>query len=135
MPQRTYTIPAGALVEVKRLNASSGWIEHRVKAEMRFDEYRVTDLGYAWSVEHLDYVIRVEKPRQKVAVDPSAWVELEDCTILRRTERALLVHYEDEGRWVPLTQIHNADDLEADDEGVTVVVSRWFAKQAGLTAP
>lgn len=133
--QSGYTLPVGAVVEVRKAGTVA-WVEHRMRTELRFDEYRLTDLGYGWMVEHLDYLIRAEKgvwlaPR-KPAKPQGEYVELDDCTILRKTDKALLVHHDEVSRWFPLSQLKEPDELFVDDEGVSVFVTEWFAKQTGI---
>ncbi len=64
----------------------------------------------------------------------SSWVHLEGCTVLRVTEKALLVEYSDSEFWLPLSQIdpESRDQYEEGDEDVTVSVTEWLAKQKGL---
>lgn len=64
----------------------------------------------------------------------SQWVFLENCTILARTNNALLVASEDlgEATWIPLSQIEEEDKFEKGDKDCTVGITTWMAKKLGL---
>ena len=58
--------------------------------------------------------------------------EFEGCTVLRETERALLVQIPDNGEdvWVPKSQLDEGNELDAEgDEGVLVVKAWWAEKR------
>ncbi len=65
----------------------------------------------------------------------SNWVHLEGCNIIKVTEKAVLLEWDDEQHWVPTSQISDAETLEAGDQGVTVSVTEWIAQQRGLDHP
>jgi hypothetical protein len=62
------------------------------------------------------------------------FVHLEECDILAVTERAVLVRYEDEDHWIPVSQLADRDDHnhEVGDKGVTVSITEWIAEQKGI---
>jgi hypothetical protein len=62
----------------------------------------------------------------------SGWVHLEDCNVLRVTEKAAYIEWGDERYWFPLSQISDADNLDESDEGVTVSITEWIAEQKGI---
>lgn len=62
----------------------------------------------------------------------SNWVHLESCTVRRVTDKAMLVAYDDEDIWLPLSQVSQAEQYEAGDEGVTISVTEWIAEQKGI---
>jgi hypothetical protein len=48
------------------------------------------------------------------------------------TTAALLVEWEGERFWLPRSQVADPDTFEPGDEGVTVSVTEWIAKQKGI---
>jgi hypothetical protein len=62
----------------------------------------------------------------------SRWVHLEECSVKAVTERAILVEYEGEELWFPLSQVSEGDQYENGDEGVTISVTEWIADQKGI---
>ena len=62
----------------------------------------------------------------------SVWVHLEDCTVKRATEKALLVEYDGREFWLPRSQVSEGEKYEEGDAGVTISVTEWVAKQKGL---
>ena len=64
----------------------------------------------------------------------TSWVHLDNCDIIAVTETAVLIEYEGERHWMPLSQMprEDADRFAAGDEDVTVTVSDWIAKQKGI---
>jgi hypothetical protein len=62
----------------------------------------------------------------------SRWVHLEECSVKVVTERAILVEYEGEELWFPLSQVSEGDQYENGDEGVTISVTEWIADQKGI---
>lgn len=62
----------------------------------------------------------------------SGYVHLEECEILRVSEKAMLLKWEGTQHWIPLTQIADADNYEAGDKGVTVSITEWIAEQKGI---
>lgn len=62
----------------------------------------------------------------------SNWVHLENCDVVRLTERAVLVKYDGATVWLPLSQIDDPDRLEEGDKGITVSITEWLANEKGL---
>ncbi len=62
----------------------------------------------------------------------SNWVHLEDCLVLKATDKALLVEYDGEEVWPPLSQISEAEQYEVGDKDVTISITAWLAKQKGI---
>ncbi len=65
----------------------------------------------------------------------SNWVHLENCSVTRLTDKAMLVVLEDgEELWLPLSQIdpESVDQYEVGDEDVTISITEWLAKQKGI---
>lgn len=62
------------------------------------------------------------------------YVHLEGCDIVAVTDKAVLIEYEDEQHWIPISQLADGEDhsFERGDEDVTVSVSAWIAKQKGI---
>lgn len=61
----------------------------------------------------------------------SNWVDLEDCTIVKVTEKAMLVECDqlDGQTWIPLSQVDDPEKFETGDEDITVSVTEWWAKK------
>ncbi len=62
-------------------------------------------------------------------------VLLEDVTVKAVTEKALLVEYDDDEVWIPISQIVTEDtdvDFERGATG-TLAVTQWIAKEKGLS--
>lgn len=66
----------------------------------------------------------------------SNYVHLEGCDILAVTNKAVLIEYDDEQFWIPVSQLADGEDhpFEKGDKGMTVSVSAWIAKQNGIEA-
>lgn len=62
----------------------------------------------------------------------SNYVHLDDCDILAETGNALLVRYDDGEFWLPRSQVADAGDYQAGDQGVTLSVTEWIARQKGI---
>jgi hypothetical protein len=62
------------------------------------------------------------------------YIHLEDCDIIAVTDKAVLIEYEDEEYWIPVSQLADGEDhsFERGDEGVTVSISEWIAKEKGI---
>ncbi len=60
----------------------------------------------------------------------SQWVHLEDCEVKRVTDKALLVEYDGEEVWLPISQVSEGDKYEEGDV-CTISVTEWIAKQKG----
>ena len=57
-----------------------------------------------------------------------------DVYVLRATDKALLMTYENESAWIPMSQIHdNSEVWKKDQVGETgrLVIPEWLAKQKG----
>lgn len=64
----------------------------------------------------------------------SRYVHLEDCNVLRITDKAVLLEIADEEHWIPISQLADGEDheLEVGDKGITVSVTEWIAKEKGI---
>ncbi len=65
----------------------------------------------------------------------SNYVHLDDCVVLRATEKAILVRYDDEEIWLPKSQIvdpADPDTIQAGSEERTISITEWLAKQKGI---
>lgn len=59
-------------------------------------------------------------------------VEIQDVTVKRETEAAILVVVEGEEIWIPKSQIHDDSEVyEKDTEG-QLVIPLWLAEAKGL---
>lgn len=63
----------------------------------------------------------------------SSWTHLDGCDVLARTDKALLVRYDGEEFWLPLSQVSDPDTHKAGDRNVTVSVSDFIADKLGLS--
>lgn len=67
----------------------------------------------------------------------SNWVWLEECKIVRRTDKAILIKYDGAEYWIPDSQM---DDPEAyrsfkdGEDGITIGISEWIANEKGIEA-
>ncbi len=61
-------------------------------------------------------------------------VAIEDARCLRVTEKALLVEWEGEEHWIPVSVIHDDSEVFDDDEHSegTLIIAAWFAEKEGL---
>lgn len=59
----------------------------------------------------------------------SNWVHLEDCTVRRVTDKAMLIDWDGGYWWIPLSQVS-----EAGDTMVTISVTEWIANEKGIEA-
>jgi hypothetical protein len=66
------------------------------------------------------------------AMGQSNWVWLEGCRVKKITAAAILIEYDDEEHWIPISQIDQPDRLEQGDEDITIGVTEWIAKQKGI---
>lgn len=59
-------------------------------------------------------------------------VEIEEVTVVRETEKALLCKIEGVEHWIPKSQIN--DDSEVYEEGGegTLIIPRWLADEKGI---
>lgn len=64
----------------------------------------------------------------------SNYVHLDPCNVIAVTEKAVLIEYDDEKHWIPVSQLADGEDhnYEAGDKDITVSVSEWIAKQKGI---
>lgn len=62
------------------------------------------------------------------------YVHLEGCDVLKVTDKAVLVKFDDEQHWIPVSQLADREDHthEEGDKGVTVSISEWIAEQKGI---
>lgn len=63
---------------------------------------------------------------------PSSWVFIEHAEIVQVTKNAILVRWEDGEEWFPKSQMEDPDRFTSGDEGVTVGITEWIAKQKGI---
>lgn len=56
---------------------------------------------------------------------------IEDVTALKESPKALLCKIEDEEEWIPLSQIHEASEVNQEGDTGTLIVSGWFARKKG----
>lgn len=66
----------------------------------------------------------------------SNYVHLEDCTIVRLTDKAVRIEYEEVQYWIPVSQLADGEGHthHKGDENVTVSVTEWIANQIGIEA-
>lgn len=62
----------------------------------------------------------------------SNYVHLDVEEIVKETDKALLLRIDGEEYWCPLSQIADSDDYREGDEDVSLSVTEWWAKKAGL---
>jgi hypothetical protein len=62
------------------------------------------------------------------------YVHLEPCDIVAVTPKAVMIRYDDETFWIPVSQLADGEDhpFEAGDTGLTVSISEWIAEQKGI---
>lgn len=70
----------------------------------------------------------------KVSLSASNYVHLDDITIKRVTDKAMLIEWEEEEFWLPLSQVADADDYEAGDQHCNISITEWIAKEKGIEA-
>jgi len=62
-----------------------------------------------------------------------SWTHFDNCAIVRITDGALLIRFEEgEEKWVPRSQIADHELLNEGDE-TTVSITDWFCDKEGLT--
>ena len=64
----------------------------------------------------------------------SNWVHLDDCDVLRTTEKAILVEYDGEEIWLPRSQVSDGEQYEEGDTGVTISITEYIAREKGIEA-
>lgn len=62
----------------------------------------------------------------------SKYVYLEDCDVIKVTDKAALVVYDDEQIWLPLSQMSDPEDLVQGETGVTIGITEWIANEKGI---
>jgi len=64
----------------------------------------------------------------------SNYVHLDDCRIVRVTDKAVLIEYEHVQHWIPVSQLADQEGHthEAGDENVTVSITEWIANEKGI---
>jgi hypothetical protein len=74
---------------------------------------------------------RKESPMPKMQ---EALYRIPQCTAIRETEKALLIHNAewDDDMWFPHSQITDDSEVYADGTEGTLIVTEWIAKQKGL---
>lgn len=60
-------------------------------------------------------------------------VQIQDVTVVRETEAALLVNIEEEEFWIPKSQIDDDSEVYKMGTDGTLVISAWFAQKLGIT--
>ncbi|OHD23869.1 MAG: hypothetical protein A2Y38_17420 [Spirochaetes bacterium GWB1_59_5] len=64
---------------------------------------------------------------------PDGHVAIEDVTVIKQTDKALLVDVDGTQHWIPQSQIHdNSEVYKAGTEGI-LIITDWIAKQRNLT--
>lgn len=65
----------------------------------------------------------------------SGWTHFDDCEIVKTTEKALLIRFEDLGeeKWVPRSQVADHELYNDGDVGQTVSITDWFCERENLT--
>lgn len=67
----------------------------------------------------------IHRPKRK-----TEWVELQVKKVLMSTAKAFLCRLEDDTEsWVPKSQIQDADDIEAGDTELTLLITEWIASR------
>lgn len=61
---------------------------------------------------------------------PDLWEE--EVTVLRETEAAILIEYENEEFWIPKSQIQEDSEVSGVGDVGTLSIPRWLAKEKGL---
>lgn len=61
---------------------------------------------------------------------PDLWEE--EVTVLRETEAAILIEYENEEFWIPKSQIQEDSEARSKGDVGTLSIPRWLAKEKGL---
>jgi hypothetical protein len=59
-------------------------------------------------------------------------VQIQNVTVSKETEAALLVNIEGEEMWIPKSQIDDDSEVYKKDTEGTLVITEWIAKQKGL---
>lgn len=64
----------------------------------------------------------------------SNYVHLEDCDVIKVTDKAVLIEVADEKHWIPVSQLADGEGhtLEEGDKGLTISITEWIAKQKGF---
>ncbi len=53
------------------------------------------------------------------------------ATVVKDSDKAVLVRLEDGEVWVPKSQIHDDSEVWKSDQTGTLIVTRWFAEKQG----
>jgi hypothetical protein len=59
-------------------------------------------------------------------------VSLGGVSVLKESEKALLIDFEGEEHWIPKSQVHDDSDVYEEGDLGTIIISRWIAGQKGL---
>lgn len=62
----------------------------------------------------------------------SRWIHLEGVTVKKVTDKAMLLAFDDEEHWIPISQISDPNDYEEGDEDVSISITEWIAGQKGI---
>jgi len=63
----------------------------------------------------------------------SRYIHVEVDRIIRETDKAFLVEIDGEEHWLPKSQVADADDYDAGDEGCTMSITEFIANEKGLS--
>lgn len=69
---------------------------------------------------------------RRYGMGQSNWVHLESCNVLRTTDAAILVEYEGEEIWLPISQVSEGEKYEEGDEDITISITEWLAGVKGI---
>lgn len=58
--------------------------------------------------------------------------EIEDVSVVKETDLALLVKIDDEEHWIPKSQIVDESEIWKMGQTGKLCITDWFAEQAGL---
>lgn len=59
-------------------------------------------------------------------------VQIQNVTVARETDAALLVNVEGEEIWIPKSQIDDDSEVYKKDTEGTLVIPRWLAEEKGI---
>lgn len=60
-------------------------------------------------------------------------VEFDDVTVIKESEKAILVDIEGDEVWIPVSQLHKTDnECKNEDDKGTLVITQWIAREKHL---
>lgn len=62
---------------------------------------------------------------------PDEIFRLEGAFVLKHSAKAILISYQGEDYWLPISQLHDYDELPQEGDAV-VKMSAWIAKEKGF---